>query len=63
MFTTKEKRAISDAVQFALRSTNNPELPETEINFLLHVEGAEYWSWADILNNGAVVDNEIKNNP
>lgn len=27
---------------------------ESEIQFSLHVEGAESWSWADIRNNGAV---------
>lgn len=27
-----------------------------EIQFLLHVDGAESWSWADIRNNGAVSD-------
>ena len=30
------------------------ELPDTEIQFHLHVMGAEAWSWADIHNNGQV---------
>lgn len=54
MFSTQQKREIADAVQKVLRQTNHPELPKGEINFLLHVEGAESWSWADIRNNGAV---------
>jgi len=54
MFSVAQKRAISDAVQMILRGTNHPELPETEIQFVLHVEGAASWSWADIRNNGAV---------
>ena len=57
MFSVQQKRDISDAVQQVLRSTNHPELPETgEISFMLHVDGAKEWSWADIQNNGAVGD-------
>jgi hypothetical protein len=39
-----------------LRHTHHPELPPhgIEIQFRLHVDGAEPWSWADIQNNGAV---------
>ena len=54
MFSVKQKREIADAVQQILRATNHPELPATEIQFTLHVKGAEDWSWADIKNNGAV---------
>lgn len=57
MFSVQQKRDISDAVQKILRATNHPELPTTgEISFLLHVDGAESWSFADIKNNGAVGD-------
>lgn len=54
MFSVRQKREIADAVQGILRATNHPELPEGEISFHLHVDGAESWSWADIRNNGAV---------
>jgi len=54
MFSVKQKREISEAVQAILRATAHPELPEGEINFDLHVWGAQSWSWADIKNNGAV---------
>jgi len=56
MFSVREKREIADAVQKILRGTNHPELPSGEIQFHLHVAGAEGWSWADIHNNGAVTD-------
>lgn len=56
MFSIRQKRAISDAVQKILRDTKHPELPEGEIQFSLHVDGAEPWSWADIRNNGSVTD-------
>jgi len=61
MFSVREKREIADKVQQVLRGTNHPELPETgEIQFLLHVEGADpSWSWADIQNNGAVTDPSV----
>jgi len=54
MFSVKQKRKISDKVQQILRETNHPELPIGEIKFLLHVEGSELESWADIKNNGSV---------
>jgi len=54
MFSVRQKREISEAVQKILRGTNHPELPEGEITFHLQVKGAESWSWADIRNNGAV---------
>jgi hypothetical protein len=54
MFSVQQKRQIADAVQQILRQTNHPELPAGEIQFRLHVDGAESWSWADICNNGAV---------
>jgi len=56
MFSVQQKRDISDAVQKVLRDTKHPELPKDEINFHLHVDGAEGWSWADIKNNGSVTN-------
>lgn len=56
MFSTKEKRIIAEAVQTVLRLTNNPELPQTEIDFCLHVDGSTPMSWADIRNNGVIKD-------
>lgn len=54
MFSVKQKREIAFSVAKILRETNHPELPLGEIQFHLHVQGAESWSWADIRNNGAV---------
>ena len=54
MFSVRQKREISAAVQKILQDTAHPELPSGEVTFHLHVEGAEAWSWADIKNNGAV---------
>jgi hypothetical protein len=54
MFSLNQKRHIADAVQKILRDTGHPELPEGEIQFDLHVKGAQPWSWADIRNNGSV---------
>lgn len=54
MFSVRQKREIADKVQKILRESNNPELPEGEIKFHLHVDGAFSESWADIKNNGDV---------
>ena len=59
MFSVTQKRHISEEVQRILRATNHPELPKGEIQFLLHVDGAESWSWADIKNNGAVTNPSV----
>ena len=61
MFSLQQKREIADAVQSILRATGHPELPPEgeEINFTLRVEGAESWSWAEIRNNGAVLNPDI----
>lgn len=56
MFSPQQKREIADKIQKVLRETNHPELPSGEIQFVIHVWGAEDWSWADIRNNGAVSD-------
>lgn len=60
MFSVRQKREISEAVQKILRDTHHPELPqEGEIQFLLRVEGAESWSWAEIRNNGAILSPDV----
>jgi hypothetical protein len=56
MFSVSQKRKIAEAVQSILRETHHPELPDGEISFQLHVKGAETWSWANIQNNGAVLN-------
>ena len=59
MFSVREKKEISERIQEILRQTGHPELPSTEIQFTLHVAGAQEWSWADIRNNGAVTNPSI----
>lgn len=51
MFTPQQKQEIAKKVQHAIQQTLNDELPKGEINFILHVDGAEDWSWANIRNN------------
>lgn len=50
MFSSEHKKEIAEFIQALLKSTNDPELPEGEISFLLHVDGAESYSWANIRN-------------
>jgi hypothetical protein len=61
MFSVRQKREISSAVQKILRDTNHPELPgeDFEIEFTMHVCGDEEWSWAYIENNGAM-NNQVQ---
>ena len=56
MFSIRQKREIADKIQQILKDTKHPELPNGEISFSIHVDGAESWSWADIRNNGDVTD-------
>lgn len=59
MFSVRQKREIADKIQKVLRETNHPELPDGEIQFQIHVDGVEDWSWADIRNNGAVANPSV----
>ena len=59
MFSVQQKRRISEAIQQILRDTTHVELPDGEIQFHLHVDGAESWSWADIRNNGSITNPEV----
>lgn len=59
MFSVEQKRHIAREVQRILAETKHPELPNGEINFHLHVMGAENWSWADIKNNSQVINPSI----
>jgi len=51
MFSKDLKRMIANKVQQILQETCHPELPSGEIGFILHVDGKENWSWANIVNN------------
>lgn len=59
MFSVNQKREIAEKVQQILKETGHPELPDDEINFHLHVDGAESWSWDDIKNNAQVVNPSV----
>lgn len=59
MFSVRQKREISEAIQKILRDTKHPELPTNEIRFNLYVRGAEAWSFAEIKNNGEVTEPSI----
>ena len=59
MFSVQQKREISSKIQDILRETKHPELPEHEIQFEIHVEGATPMSWADIKNNGGCINPTI----
>ena len=53
MFSPELKSEIAEKVQQILQETDHPELPDDEIQFLLHVDGEEGWSWANITNNNS----------
>lgn len=53
MFSPKVKKEIAEKVQSILQQINDDELPSGEIQFILHVDGAEGWSWANIRNQSA----------
>ena len=51
MFSTKTKQMIAREIQKILMNIQHNELPKNNINFILHVDGAEFGSWANIRNN------------
>lgn len=53
MLSPKQKQYISMKVQEILQEIEDDELPNGEVQFILHVDGAEDWSWANIRNMSA----------
>jgi len=54
MFSPQLKREIAIKIQAILRDTEHDELRAAgEVDFILHVDGAEDWSWANIRNVSA----------
>ena len=52
MFSARTKQLISKEIQELLQSIDDSELPTSgEIHFILHVDGKEDWSWANIRND------------
>ena len=51
MFSQSQKQFIATEVEKLLLSLKHPEMPKEKPMFRLHVDGAESWSWADILPN------------
>ena len=42
---------IAEKIQAILQDIDDDELPSSgEINFIIHIDGAEDWSWANIRN-------------
>lgn len=50
MFSPLLKKEISKTIQELLQALDHDELPQGEIRFILHVDGAKEWSWANIRN-------------
>jgi len=51
MFSPEEKTTIAEVISRLLISLNHPEMPKSSPKFILHVDGAESWSWANITNS------------
>lgn len=51
MLSTYQKKMLARKVQDLLQEIEDDELPlQGEIHFILHIDGAEGWSWANIRN-------------
>lgn len=51
MLSPRMKSLIAKEIQELLQSVQDDELPTNgEIHFILHVDGKEDWSWANIRN-------------
>ena len=50
MLNIHVKKELVEVIQTLLQNVNDSELPDGEISFILHVDGAEGWSWANIRN-------------
>lgn len=51
MFSKEQKIFIAAEVEKLLLELNHPEMPKEKVDFALHINGKEDWSWADITPN------------
>lgn len=58
MFSREEKNKIAQAVEELLLNLNHPEMPKEKPRFILHIDGKEGWSWANIKPNWTYEDKE-----
>ena len=64
MFSMKEKQEIAAKIEKLLLELNHPEMPTERPNFSLHIDGEQFWSWADIEPNWKYsTDNPPRVNP
>lgn len=63
MFSVKQKQKIAEEIEKVLLSFNHPEMPKERPIFMLHVDGKEEWSWADITPNWIYEDKVPGVNP
>ena len=56
MFSKEDKRIIAARLEEVLLALRHPEMPKERPRFKLHVDGAESWSWADIVPNWTFED-------
>jgi len=56
MFSVEQKKQISAAVEKVLLDINHPEMPKECPSFKLYVDGAESWSFANIVPNWTFSD-------
>ena len=63
MFSQKDKIYIAGKIEELLLSLNHPEMPTSKPRFKIRIEGAEDWSWAEILPNWVFKDRIAGVNP
>lgn len=51
MFSAKEKAQIAEIIEKTIRELNHPEMDNSNIQFQLHIQGKESWSYANIHEN------------
>lgn len=56
MLSQQVKKELSEKIQALLQEIQDDELPTGEINFILHIDGKEDWSWTNIRNYNAKND-------
>jgi len=56
MFSMKQKQHISAEIEKLLLSVKHPEMPTEKVRFVVHVHGAEDWSYAVIEPNWTFSD-------
>ena len=63
MFSVHEKQYLATKIEDLIAGLEHPEMDNKNVRFVIHIDGKNIMSYADITDNKTAVDKGIKLNP